>query len=249
MNPANKHEFAIYIPLADHHQVNTILIMHDKLVYHRIINVLRYAINDILIIFNQRQILTCKIIDIDKKNITFIVIAANTNTELKPKITALIGLLKKEAFEEALYSCVELGVNSIYPVITQKTHQKNISEKEMARYHNILIAAAEQSKHFHIPPLHKPVELQKLITDMRTITNAHKIYFDAQGEKLATVIQTITQQPTDQLFLLIGPEGDLSPDEKNLIKSAGFTLCTLTPTILRAQTAVTLGLGIFRSIP
>jgi len=67
MNPANKHEFAIYIPLADHHQVNTILIMHDKLVYHRIINVLRYAINDILIIFNQRQILTCKIIDIDKK--------------------------------------------------------------------------------------------------------------------------------------------------------------------------------------
>ncbi len=46
---------------------------------------------------------------------------------------------------------------------------------------------------------------------------------------------------------VIGPEGDLTKEEKAYLKEQGFLFCALTPTVLRAQQAVALGLGILRS--
>lgn len=50
-----------------------------------------------------------------------------------------------------------------------------------------------------------------------------------------------------ELILMVGPEGDLIP-EKKLLVHAGFTFCSLTPTVLRSVQAIALGLGMFRSV-
>ncbi len=70
-------------------------------------------------------------------------------------------MLKREAFEQAVYSLCEMGATSIYPVRTVKTAQSWGSEKDYVRVRTSMIAAAEQAKQFVIPTVHPVGELQK----------------------------------------------------------------------------------------
>ena len=51
---------------------------------------------------------------------------------------------------------------------------------------------------------------------------------------------------TSKIFLLWGPEGDLTSTEKQQVLTAGFQFSKLTPTVLRASQAVAVGLGLIR---
>ncbi len=58
----------------------------------------------------------------------------------------------------------------------------------------------------------------------------------------------IGAQNSDALVICSGPEGDLTCEEKRMLADANFLFCALTPTVLRAQQAVAVGLGSFRSL-
>jgi 16S rRNA U1498 N3-methylase RsmE len=47
--------------------------------------------------------------------------------------------------------------------------------------------------------------------------------------------------------MINGPEGDFTLEEKELLKKHNFIAAQLTPTILRAQQAVAISLGVVRS--
>lgn len=244
----NKHEFAIYFAqLPDKLNLLQELILSDKDLYHRIIYILRMETSDQLMFFNNKQNVTVKIIEITKRDIKFKVLHKDLNKNLKPKITILVSILKREAFEEAIYFCVELGANVIQPIITQKVHFKKWEDKERERLKRIIVSAAEQSKNFNFPELKDPVNLPDYLDQISKTTNdVQKIFFDAHGQNLSEIANNLKQAPG--LILLIGPEGDLTPQEKEIIKKADFQFIKLTPTILRAQTAVSLALGVIRTL-
>jgi RsmE family RNA methyltransferase len=150
-------------------------------------------------------------------------------------------LLKREALEQAIYSAVELGVNKVQLLITEKV-QRNWQVKELERLKHIMIAAAEQSKCFAIPQLLEPVPLLDVPLSGSTV------FFDPEGEALADVlIKDLYQKQIDSLTVVIGPEGDLTESEKFYLQKQQALFICLTPTILRAQQAVALGVGILRS--
>src|SRR3990167_8842259 len=240
----SKHLFALY--LEDYSSDKKELIIKNPLIYHRITRVLRLSENEELIIFNKKFNVLSKIKIIDKKTIILVLGQANKNLEVKPKITLAIGMLRKENFEEIVYSSVELGVNEIQPLITDKSQKSKITEKDRERFMRIMISAAEQSKNFCLPVLHELITLDNFL---EINLNNHKIYFDVEGQNLASFAQTINKQEANQSFcLLFGPEGDFSEEEKEQIKKDGFALARLTPTILRATQAVVVGAGLFRSL-
>lgn len=72
-----------------------------------------------------------------------------------------------------------------------------------------------------------------------------KIFFDPQGSKIEVLLPEIKN--AQHIILAIGPEGDLTSEEKDLIKRSGFIFATLTATILRACQAALLSAGIIRS--
>ncbi len=150
-------------------------------------------------------------------------------------------MLKRDALEDALYACVELGANIVQLVFTEKVHRSWGGQKELERLQRIIIAAAEQSKNFAIPVLSEPVQLDALSFN---VSDTH-ILFEPSGGSLPEILETV--QKPKKLVLAIGPEADLSQREKNFLINNGFILCKLTSTILRARQAVVLGLGIFRS--
>ncbi len=239
----NSHEFSIFLDL--NFVENQIFEISQDKIYHRIVRVLRLNINENLVLFNKNFHYSCKILEISKRSIKIIILKKIVNIELKPSITLCISLLKKEAFQEAIYYACEFGANIIQPVWSKKAQSK-WQDKDRERLENIIISAAEQSKNYNFPTLKSPISLNDLIAESKNIGN--KLFFDSKGEELMPFIKDRESKKTSEILIFFGPEADLDPEEKLLIKNAGFNFYRLTSTILRAQSAVQLGLGILRAL-
>ncbi len=237
------HEFALYV--ADLHKQQfkkgqvVELAQHDLV--HRISRVLRLNEQNCLILFDREIYLRVIIETISKHTVMVCITAIGENMPLAPSISLWLPLLKREAFEQAIYTAVELGANEIQLIHTQK-EQRHWREKELQRLQHIMIAAAEQSKHFALPTVHAPIPL------LETQPTGTSIFFDPKGASFFEAIQELHHAKPAVLTMLIGPEGDLSEAEKLHLQQHNMMFVRLTPTILRAQQAVAVGLGTLRSL-
>src|SRR5579872_1459263 len=111
----NSHKFALYVhelpPLKKGQEFS----ITDTDLMHRMQRILRLQIGDELILFDREHHLSIKIAAFGKKDIVIHVLGSQANQLLKPTISFLLPILKKEAFESAVYFLVEAGVNDIYP--------------------------------------------------------------------------------------------------------------------------------------
>ena len=95
----------------------------------------------------------------------------------------------------------------------------------------ILVSAMLQSQQCWLPTLHEPLEVKKLIEQAHHL---QKIIAHCEpGEKIA-----IRELPnSDDSLILIGPEGDFTPEEIALALEQNFLPVSLGKTRLRTETA------------
>ena len=223
---------------------NSIIVFKDKNLYHRLISILRFEVGHELIIFDQINNFKVKILSLNKNGeIKFEVLSKNKNKVLTPELIWVLPILKKQALEDAVYSLAEIGANQIQLVITEKS-QKNFDDKLLSRLNSIVISGAEQSKNFSFPEILAPIKLAEL--NLSKFIN--KIYFDPDGDNIAKLITELNSEKNSNIIAMCGPEGDLTEQEKEFIKTLGFNFYALTPTVLRSSQAVAIGSGILRSI-
>lgn len=247
----NKHEFALYYPLLSDYVNTSSMSLHitDKELCHRIGIVLRFEVGQSLVIFDKKIYATITITALDRKNVTAAIQIINKNKSLTPGITALIPLIKKDSLETLFYHLVELGVTRYQLVTTQKTQRAWGGVKEHIRLENIMIAAAEQSKNFYIPEsLGQPQTLEQAILSFNQKPHLYKkIFFDVDGMSLSSYFSSIEPPSPYDFLITVGPEGDYTQLEKEMLKAHLFTTVKLTPTVLRSWQAATLGIGTLRS--
>jgi RsmE family RNA methyltransferase len=261
------HEFAFYY--ADLSKILftdiDIAIVCDDL-YHRFKHVVRMQQDDTCIIFNQKERVTFMFAKLEGKNrVLGTWQNRQQNQKLTPEITFILPMLKIDALSDAIYSCAEVGITNIQLVTTHKT-QTPYSEKLFDKLHRVVVAAAEQSKMYAFPTILPPVKLADLLAtdDMKSSSYASssdksladqkasadkmpsilKYHFDVTGVPFASWYKPV--QADQQYHLLVGPEGDLTDDEKALVKKAGFQSCLLTSTVLRSVRSISLVSGLFR---
>jgi 16S rRNA (uracil1498-N3)-methyltransferase len=246
-NHNDHHEFAFYYPplildLAQEAHATTYHLT-DKTLCHRISGILRLQEGESFIVFDAQKHVQCTIIRLNK-SIDVQCTTLHINIPIKQAITFLLPLLKREAFEEAIYSLTELGVNTIQPIITHKAQRNWGGSKEHERLERIIQAAAEQSKHFALPELRQPIAFAQL-SELLKQNPCKTLFFDPEGTSLQETLTSIN--PGAELALMVGPEGDLTIEEKKLLQECNVQFCALTPTILRAQQAVVVALGSVRT--
>lgn len=246
-----KHEFAFFAP-----KLNTLrlkiktpatIALRDPELIKRISSIVRLTIGDICILFNAAVHTRAQITAMHKKEISVRIQKVEQNTTYAPSITCLLPLLKKDDLVSAITNLTACGVQTIQLVTTQKTQRRWGGIAELERIQRIVVAASEQSKHFSLPTVHAPISLSDALQNTHNSTN---IFFDPAGKPLIDIMTLLHKDKHNSslVSLLVGPEGDVTPEEKQLILKHTFILCSLTPTILRAHLAITLGAGIVRSI-
>lgn len=246
-----KHEFALCVEslsllIQKKGSGNSVIFSDDKL-FHRMATVLRLQIGDTCVFFDREVFITTTITAfVGKKQVHVTIQSVQPTVALYPNITFLLPLLKRDDLESALYSLVEVGVNTIQLVSTQKTGNQWSSDRDSERIQRILIAAAEQSKNFAYPQVKAPISLQAALKEYSG--TATKIFFDPKGKKIFDVMQTLHSAQPEQVLLLVGPEGDLNLEEKKMVQANNFIFCALTPTIMRAVQAAAFAAGFVRSL-
>lgn len=150
------------------------------------------------------------------------------------RISIAISLLKNaNRFEWFLEKAAELGVTEIIPLVCTRTEKEKFRHD---RLQQILVSAMLQSQQVWLPVLHEPVAYELLFRQEELRGVQHKYIAhceEGQKQELADVLP----DAADNRIILIGPEGDFTPEEINLALAAHFKPVSLGETRLRAETA------------
>ncbi len=139
---------------------------------------------------------------------------------------ALAILDSRDRWEFAIEKAVELGVTTIYPLITKYTQKK---KTEPERLRSKMIAALKQSKRSVLPELTEPRSIEGLVAEFGKYTSV--FLMDENG----------TPPPQgagrSDLLIIVGPEGGLAEEEILMLKKSGALPINLGNRRLRAETA------------
>lgn len=147
-------------------------------------------------------------------------------------ITLALGISRGERMDLAIQKAVELGVSAIQPLFTTRSLVRLSGDrlaKRHAHWRGVIIAACEQSGRRRLPRLEPPIPLA------RWLASGHP-----DGillHQAAATALTALPPPAATLTLLIGPEGGLTPDEREQAQAQGLTPVWLGPRVLRTETA------------
>lgn len=222
-------------------------LLADKDVVCRLTSVLRLRQGESFILFDQYNHVTCSVLQAQGRSLAIAVQQLVKNEVIQPDLTCLLPVLRREAFEEAIYGLTELGVNRVCLMVTAKVQRSWGGQKELERIQRITHAAAEQSKNFAFPVIEPPLALETCLQRLSP-TVTQRFFCDPEGISFAQCVARYATQPTAPCALMIGPEGDLNETEKALVMQYKFEKVALTPTILRAQQAVVVATGALRSM-
>ncbi|NCI45460.1 RsmE family RNA methyltransferase [Sediminibacterium soli] len=195
------------------------------------IQVLRMKTGEELLLTNGKG-LQCQatIVSEDKKKAVVLVHTAKQVAAPTEKISIAISLLKNVTrLEWFLEKATEIGVTDIQPLICARTEHHRFKTERMQ---GILASAMLQSQQCWLPVLHEPVAVQQLVSTSRW---PQKLV--AHCEEDAGKQEIIRMQYSRETQLLVGPEGDFTPDEIALAKAHGFVPVGLGNTRLRTETA------------
>ncbi len=174
------------------------------------------------------------ITEASKKNIT-VSLLSSIQVNLESPLDIHLGQVvsRGDKMEFTIQKSVELGVNSITPLISARCGVKLNSErfdKKLLQWQKIAIGACEQSGRNKIPEIRPIMTLDKWGQES----------FDGLKLNLhprATYSINTLPTPVTKVRLLIGPEGGLSQEEINQTREWGFKEILLGPRVLRTETA------------
>jgi 16S rRNA (uracil1498-N3)-methyltransferase len=198
---------------------------------HYIVNVMRLKKGSNINFFNKEGEWLSEIISIERDKVEVKFLNKVKEPSKISNIELAICLVKKTPMEIILQKATELGVKKITPIISDRTEVKDLN---FERANKIIIEATEQSNQLNTPDLSQIIRLKDFTNN---ISKDEKLFFADVNSKHKLSSKDLGQGK--KASVLIGPEGDFSPAERELILSKPETVpFSLSDNILRADTAV-----------
>ena len=215
--------------------VNTTVTLSDDAFGH-VVRVLRLKEGDCITFFNGEEAFQYSAIlcNVSKKsadaNITERI---ENNTESPLNIHLGQGISRGDRMDFTLQKSVELGVNTITPLFTERCGVKLNAErleKKRQQWQKIVVSACEQSGRASVPIVAEPMHLEEWLAQE---TSALKINLHPKAQ------HSIMNLPIEntRVRLLVGPEGGLSDEEIAKANQHDFHDVLLGPRVLRTETA------------
>ncbi len=197
---------------------------------HYVANVMRLKRGSNINFFNQEGEWISEVVFLEKDRVEVKFLNRVKGSLKSSNIELAICLVKKNPMEIILQKATELGVSKITPIISERTEIKDLNYE---RAKKITIEATEQSNQFSPPEISKIIKLKDFINNLNGST---KLFFADINCKVGLKKEDVKDK--NLKTLLIGPEGDFSPDERKMILENNNTISfSLSKNILRTETA------------
>ncbi|MDE6812159.1 MAG: 16S rRNA (uracil(1498)-N(3))-methyltransferase [Muribaculaceae bacterium] len=181
----------------------------------------------------------CRILDPDPRGTQVEIIG----TELipphwKPEITLAVAPTKNmDRMEWMVEKSVEIGVNRIVPLLCEHSERKTIKTERLV---NIAVSAMKQSLKTTLPKVEPLTRFNDFIDRCQTLHTSGnpKQCFMGYCDRNYPLLRLVDEyQPGADAVIMIGPEGDFSPDEVAYAVKSGFIPVTFGQSRLRTETA------------
>jgi len=203
-------------------------------------NVMRLGPGSELLVFDDASgEWLARIAGASKKRMTLDILRQTREPEAIPDVWLAFAPVKRAQTDWLVEKATELGAARLWPVITQRTIAERV---KLDRQNSIAIEAAEQCGRTRLPEIADPITIKQLLANRDP---TRRLYFaDESGGEAPTSAFT-----PGAAFLLIGPEGGFTGQERVAIRAAPNAVpISLGPRILRAETAALAALSAFMVI-
>ncbi len=190
---------------------------------------------------------------INKRDATAsLVDATQPDTEARYAITLAQGIAGGDKMDWLIEKAVELGVNAVAPLQTERGVVRLSGERAVKRVQHwqaLVQAACEQCGRARVPVVAPVATLREWLATAKS-TDAPRVLLSPRGAQSLTqwAVQSRTRIVGSGIVLLIGPEGGLSPDEEALAEAAGFLPLTLGRRILRTESAALVAVSALHAV-
>ena len=177
------------------------------------------------------HLFTCQIIDDNPRGCTVEIIKTEQGNDKRNFYLHMAVAPTKNInrFEWFLEKATEIGIDRITPMISAHSERKIVKPERLNR---VITAAVKQSLKTWHPVLDGATSFSELI---KTDFNGERYIAYIHPEVTLELSKAYT--PETNTLVLIGPEGDFSPEEVKQAKKKGFTPVKLGPSRLRTETA------------
>jgi len=201
---------------------------------HYLRTVLRLKKADELILFNgDGGEYLARVEEVGRKAVAVAIgVRQERSVESPLQVNLGLGIARGDRMDWSVQKAVELGVNRITPLMTERCVVQFKGEKKPQRllhWQKIVQHAAEQSGRTVVPALTEIAPLASWVAQQQGL----RVFLDPYSQTSLAQLQPEAMQVT----LLTGPEGGFSAQERELAQAAGFIPVRLGSRILRTETA------------
>lgn len=173
----------------------------------------------------------------------------------RPRLVLVQALAKNDRDIQAIEAATEVGVDTVIPWAAQRSiadWPAKKAHKMAAKWANVLTAATLQARRARVPELGELIR-GTAVTQLVTPTSRVIVLDETESSGLTEAVNDLgegstTQGDIDEIVVIVGPEGGITPAEVDALVSAGARTAVLGPTILRASTAGPVALAIVQTL-
>lgn len=149
---------------------------------------------------------------------------------------AVCPVKNNDRYEWFVEKATEIGVDVIVPVIGERSERRVFKTD---RSKKVALSAMKQSLKAKLPEVEEPVSVKDFIASRKKSGGLKLICYCFEGEtERVSVEDALKGLPEgSEITIMIGPEGDFSPEEARLAVESGFVPVHLGPSRLRTETA------------
>lgn len=214
--------------------------------------VLRLSKGDQIIIFNGEKEFLAELTLVSKEavmaDIKKLLRQEDFSGENRVEITLIQSLLRSGKFDFVVEKATEIGVDYIVPLEAEYSQMKaKDAEKKLERWNKISLGASKQSERIRIPEITAPITFTEISKIVDEFDKVYLFTIDRDSLKDISEIKPLSKEidiKAKHVAVIIGPEGGFSPGEHKLAKDFKFEFVSVGKTILRAETASIVALGI-----
>jgi len=157
---------------------------------------------------------------------------------------AVSPLRLRDRFEFVIEKAVELGATQIVPLQCARTDKYKAKFKP-DRLHTIMLTALKQCKRSRLPDLLPLTPLEDWLA--QPLVGAGYLAYCEEESARQPLTEALVSDEKRQATLLIGPEGDFTPEEAQEACNAGYQPVTLGQNRLRTETAAVHALSLVKA--
>jgi len=224
------------------------LVINDKEQVGHISRVLHLKVHEEVSVFDDKNNdYLCLIKEITKGSVAMSIIKKRPG-EVSGKLMIAIAcaIPKNVKMDTIVDKLTQLGVDEIMPLVTERVIVKLDKDKEakrVSRWRKIALAAAKQSQRSSQPRIDNILSLKEALDKCGGFEL--RLFGALTGER-RPLKEALSGARPKNIFVLIGPEGDFTPREAELIREAGCTGVSLGELVLRVDTACIAALSFLR---